>query len=253
MASAWQIYDELIEGIPVIERVTAAAIGPQWCRVTSTNGGMGMAYAFTGSSRPPLKPDATYVNAPLRDVAGLAKSWNSTEAGIGMAAINSWYSRPDVAKESGFILSTKNSWNQLFHPFSETVMGKVVTVVGHFPFAEEPLSQAAEIHILERNPQPGDHPDPACEYLIPESDVVFVSGSAFVNKTMPRLLELSQNAFTVVVGPSTPLSTRLFDYGADVVTGFVTASPRELFDCLDKPMTSAMYDFAYRVEQAVSE
>ncbi len=250
MASAWQIYDELIEGIPAIERVTAVAIGPQWCRVASTGGGMGMAFAFSGDSRPQTWGRGTFVDAPLRDVAKLAKSWNTVEAGIGVAAINSWYGRPEVAKENGFQPSAENAWNRLFHPYSEAVAGKVVTVVGHFPFAEEPLSLASELHVLERNPQPGDHSDAACEYLIPESDVVFISGSAFVNRTIPRLLELARDARTIVVGPSTPLSTRLFEHGADVVTGFVASSADELFDCLGEPMNATMYHHAHRVEQA---
>src|SRR5690606_21744369 len=119
----------------------------------------------------------------------LARSWNLAEAGMGMAAINAWFAQPDRAKENGFTPCGANSWGQVFDPYADAVAGKVVTVIGHFPFAEPPLAKAAEVRVLERMPHPGDYPDSACEFLVPDADFVFISGSAFVNKTIPRLLE----------------------------------------------------------------
>ena len=48
-------------------------------------------------------------------------------------------------------------------------------------------------------------------------------GSAAVSdKTMPRLLELSENAQgETIVGPGTPLSSVFFDYGVSDLSGFV--------------------------------
>lgn len=245
----WQIYDELIEAIPSDATVTVAAVGPRWCRVGSSEGGLGMAYAFTESSRPAWRSQADLVGQPLRAIAALAKSWNLVEAGIGMAAINAWHCHPERVAGEGFVACEANNWARVFHPYGDAVAGKVVSVIGHFPFAPEPLGQAAELRVLERSTQPGDYPDSACEYLLPDSDYVFISGSAFVNKTMPRLLRLARNATTVVLGPSTPLSTTLFAHGADVVTGFVPSSPAGLFETLADASPSGMYDFGYRVEQ----
>ncbi len=39
-----------------------------------------------------------------------------------------------------------------------------------------------------------------------------------MNKSLERLLELSQG-FTIVLGPSTPMSEVLFDYGVDMIAG----------------------------------
>lgn len=249
MTDPWRLYDELIETIPRNVTITAAAVGPRWCRVMSSAGGLGMAYLFTERSRPTLHGDGDLVGRPLREIASRAKSWNLVEAGIGMAAINAWYSHPAVAERDGFAACAANTWERVFHPYSDAVAGKVVSVIGHFPFAPEPLGRAADLRVLERSPQPGDYADSACEYLLPESDYVFISGSAFVNKTMPRLLRLARDATTIVLGPSTPLSTRLFEYGADVVTGFVPSAPVELFATLAGGTPSSMYDHGYRVEQ----
>ncbi len=35
----------------------------------------------------------------------------------------------------------------------------------------------------------GEYPEAACEYLPPEMDFAFITGSATVNRTMPRLLK----------------------------------------------------------------
>ena len=78
---------------------------------------------------------------------------------------------------------------------------------------------------LEQHPQPGELPDSACEYVLPEQDIVFVTGSAFVNKTMPRLLTLCQNAETILLGPTVPLAPQLFDFGVDCLAGFVVTEP----------------------------
>ena len=44
------------------------------------------------------------------------------------------------------------------------------------------MPDAAELNILERNLFEGDYPDSACEYLLPDMDYVFISGSASSTK-----------------------------------------------------------------------
>jgi len=129
------------------------------------------------------------------------------------------------------------------------VADKKVAVIGHFPFAQKALEAAGEYICLERNPQPGDYPDSACEYLLPECDYVFISGSAFVNKTAPRLIELSHNAHTVLVGPSVPLNPVLFDHGVDTITGFVSPNPQQLDRALAGVNMKGMFAAGYRVHQ----
>ena len=96
----------------------------------------------------------------------------------------------------------------------------------------------------------GDYPDSASESLLPECDYVFITGSSFVNKTIPRLLELSRNATTVMIGPSTPASPILFDYGVDVITAFACDQGALLDEALDGNLLGGMYEAGMRVERA---
>ena len=224
MSQPWEIYDALLDGLPDDVVVRTAGQGPRWSRVLNSAGGVGTAWTMDVRSRPALGGDGPLDGRALRDVGALAKSWNLAEASIGQAAINSWYSREQTAAANGFEPTGEGlTWRQVFDPYQEMIVGKRVAVIGHFPFAEAALAGAGEYICLERNLQPGDWPDSACEYILPECDVVFISSSSFVNKTAPRLIELSRDAHTVLVGPSTPLNPVLLDYGVDTVTGFIAA------------------------------
>jgi len=48
-----------------------------------------------------------------------------------------------------------------------------------------------------------------------------MTASTLVNKTMPRLLALSQGARIVVAGPTTPLHPLMFNYGIEMLGGFL--------------------------------
>ena len=243
----WEIYDRLIEDIDPHVSVQSAAIEGKWCRVTTSEGGAGMAFHMPVESMPrgleePLEGRA------LRDVAACAKSWNFVEAGMGMAAINAWYALPERAEANGFTPCAQNNWQNLFDPWAERSAGARVAVIGHFPFAAAALPNVSELLILERIVQPGDYPDSACEYVLPTCDYVFISGSAFVNKTMPRLLELSKDATTIVVGPSTPAAPLLLEYGVDHLTTFSTQQASLLEQALGGQLMGGMYEAGRRIE-----
>lgn len=106
-----------------------------------------------------------------------------------------------------------------FSDYALAVQNKKAAVIGHFFNLEKFLTNAASVSVLERKPWPGDFPDSACEYILPEQDFVFITGSAFINKTLPRLLQLSGKSRAIVLGPSTPMSPVLFKFGADELSG----------------------------------
>jgi uncharacterized protein (DUF4213/DUF364 family) len=82
---------------------------------------------------------------------------------------------------------------------------------------------------LEMNPREGELPPFAAEEVIPESDLVVITGTTLINKSLERLLELSRGKICVVLGPSTPMSDVLFDFGATVIAGVRVVDPDRLF------------------------
>ncbi len=157
---------------------------------------------------------------PLVDLAELSLSWTPREAAIGMAAI---CAACNIA--SRFAGAEEVNGRDLL---LRKAAGKKVGVIGHFPWIDEIRSAAGALTIFEQRQQEGDLPQQAEEYLLPHLDVVAISGSALSNKSLPRLLELACHAWVMIVGPSTPLSVIMFDYGVDALSGCVARDPEEL-------------------------
>ncbi|MGC9019500.1 MAG: Rossmann-like domain-containing protein [Candidatus Bipolaricaulaceae bacterium] len=102
----------------------------------------------------------------------------------------------------------------------------VVGVVGYIdPLIRDLRTRAREVIVFERNlARPGVLPDWAVETELPRCDVVFITGTAFANKTIGRLVELSQGR-VAVIGPSTPLWAGLLTRGIDALFGARARNP----------------------------
>jgi len=94
-----------------------------------------------------------------------------------------------------------------------------IAVVGRFPWIPKLRTIATTLWVIEQSPQEGEFPAEAAEDLLPQADVVGITGTSFINHTIDRLLALSKSSFVIVLGPTTPLSPTLFDYGADILAG----------------------------------
>jgi len=76
--------------------------------------------------------------------------------------------------------------------------------------------------VLEKRPQGDDLPADAAHEVIPQADVVAISGTTLMNRTFDPLIALCRpDALVVVLGPSTPLSPVLFDHGVHILSGAV--------------------------------
>ena len=215
----WEIYDALIREIPPHLKVKDCLVGTAWTLLRSSTTGAALGH-FAGKQR--LNLVGKILGRPVQEIAQYAKSWNPCEASLGIAAINSALNteesfraiyRGDIAEQPQV---------SIFTYMKDQVKGKNVAVVGHFPDLDV-LEDICSLSILERNPQSGDYPDSACEYILKDQDYVFITSSTLMNKTLPRLLELSADAFVCLVGPSTPLHPVLFNFGIDLLAGILTA------------------------------
>ncbi len=220
----WELYDALIEEIPDDIIVDDVVVGGAMTYVEA-NGSIGLAAYRDYIQRAPMMTGSR-IGKPLKEVAGCVKSWNLPEASIGHSAINAWCNHPDVARRAGVkVPERKHVGERMNDPFIKSqslVKGKKVCVVGHFPFLEKLIAPVCDLSIVEWDPEEGDYPYSACEYLLPECDYAFLTCAAIGDKSMPRLLELSENAEVVtIVGPGTPLSSVFFDYGVSDLSGFV--------------------------------
>ena len=228
----WAVYNRLIDSIPEGIAVRGYCLGTHWSYVEADSG-MGVAWTASGGQKRMYKGDLR--GRELREVAQLAKSWCFEEATLGIAALNAWYAQRDKLDPLGARYDepielpdgTRRKMDA-FELHADQMDGKNVVMVGHFPHPERLVERGAHLTILERRVRDAlDTPDPACEYVIPDADLVFYTGVTLINKTAPRLLELAKNAHVVMVGPSVVMSPTLFDFGVDMLAGSVVADPEK--------------------------
>ena len=223
MKNNWELYDSLIGEIPSGLVVEECIIGLHWTYVRA-GAYAGVAMTVQGSSLSGLA-GGPIVGKSLRDAAAGMKSWDMLQASVGVAACNAWFNAPDKMAALGLGSESGGAGKSIFDEPLDTLSGKKVAVIGHFPYIEKQLGGKCRLSVLERRPQEGDFLDSACEYLLPEQDVVFMTGMTLTNKTLPRLLTLTQNTRTVLVGPSSPITPILFRFGVDSIAGFYVTDP----------------------------
>jgi len=176
--------------------------------------------------KPPMvKEPGSLLNKSAQELAQFAYSPSILEAAIGMATINSLL---DVDVDACIELNAAEL-------IMEKGEKKKVAIVGHFPFVPKVREVAAQLWVIEKNPKAGDVSETEADQLIPQADLVAITGTALTNHTMDHLLErCSPTAYVIILGDTTPLSPVLFDYGADAVSGTQVVDPALVFRCVSE-------------------
>jgi uncharacterized protein (DUF4213/DUF364 family) len=183
--------------------------------VLSKHCGLASTFHEPHPSHRPVKHAGSLAGLSALELAQYARSDNVLEASIGMAAINSLIDIDEArcVKENALdVLARKGK-------------GKNIAIVGRFPWTPKLRMIARTLWVIEQSPQKGELPAEAAEDVLPQADVVGLTGTSFINHTVDRLLALSKNSFVVMVGPTTPLLTVLFDYGVDILAGAKVVEP----------------------------
>ena len=212
-----EIYEKLTQPILPDIKIRSSSQGLWWTCVTSDMGS-GMAMTFQDRIG---KAWENPENLNLHEVAQWIFDWDLRRCSFGMAAINAFWNSHDMIEKNfkGTIKYNSPGKNTLTEFVSKKLEAdQTVVSVGHFPFLDNIVHE--NLHILEKKPQQTrDLPDTACEGVLPRADIALITGSSFVNKSLPRLLELAQNAHIMLLGPSTPLFPGLAQYGVKKIIG----------------------------------
>ncbi len=148
----------------------------------------------------------------LRELAFFAHSSNYLESSLGIAAINSFFNDPegDFQELNGIDLIRAVS------------TGKRLAFIGHFPFVDLFRGIAAEVMVFEKAPRDGDIPDCEMPHRLPAADVVVITSTTLSNHSLDKVLSSTRHdAYRILLGPSTPLSPVLFDFGINALCGTV--------------------------------
>lgn len=213
-----RILDDLISSLSEDSIVREVYTFVFWTAVISKNCGLASTFREEHSHHDGVVKEAGNLRGKSAlKLAEYAKSDNLLEASIGMATINSLI---DVDESKCIV---QNALDIL----TEKGKDRNIAVVGHFPWVSNLGKVARNLWVLEQKPQAGDLPAEEAERVLPQADVIAITGTSFINHTIEKLLDWSKGKFIVLVGPTSPMSPVLFDWGIDIISGVKVVDIRE--------------------------
>jgi len=228
--TSMRILDDLISAIDTEAEVKDIRLGLFYTGVWTRNCGLAATLPrdVLLKEPPAVREPGHLISQDASELVAMAYSKRLLEAAIGMAAINSLL---EVAGEQCLELNAASL-------IAEKGKNKRVAIVGHFPFVPSLREVAAELWVIEKNPHQGDFAEVEAKNLIPQAQVVGITGTAFINHTVDELLKLCHpEAYVVVLGGTAPMSRVLFDYGIDAVCGTKVVDPELALRCVSQGAT----------------
>ncbi|MEY4581777.1 MAG: hypothetical protein RL701_6480, partial [Pseudomonadota bacterium] len=227
---SWELYDWLLARVASPAAVSRVLLGMQWGVAESqadSQSSKALGLCFSPVDVPRTLPwPGTLVGRTAIEVSHWLRSFDAAEACVALATLNSVVNAEDnpCSARAEPLSDVGPQHLRVFSHFAPQLTGAKIAVVGRYPGLEQVFSHL-NYSCLERRPNADTLPDSACEYVLPEADVVFLTASAIANKTLPRLLELSQHATVILMGPSLPWLADWADFGVDYLAGVVVKEP----------------------------
>jgi uncharacterized protein (DUF4213/DUF364 family) len=215
-----KLIDDLLATLPD-GPVRLVQVGAFWTAVVVEAGGQrrcGLASTLRDGhdhhygGGPAVRDAGRLMEQSARELAKLAHSQSLMEAAIGIATINA------------LLPSQEERWVDLNaeEVIAQHGAGKRVVLVGHFPFIPRLRESVGSLQVLELRPREEDVPAESASQIIPQADVLAITGTALINRTFEELMAFRRpDALVLVLGPSTPLSPVLFDHGVHLLSGSV--------------------------------
>lgn len=214
------LLDALLTALPD-GKIRGVCVGAFWTAVVvEVNGATRCGLAATlfnpadhhHTDQPDVRDAGNLLARDARALAELARASSRLEASIGVATINALLPPPRE-------LSANINAEEVL---AREGIGKRVALVGHFPFVSRLRERVGTLWVLEEQPRGDDLPASAATEIIPQADVIALTGTTIINHTFDALMALRRaDARVLVLGPSTPLSPILFAYGVDILSGAI--------------------------------
>ena len=211
------ILDSIRQGLTEDAPVREVRRGLNWTAVVSRGCGLASTMAQGGCCQEAGGREGSLTEMSALELIRYGIEGGTVKRSLALAALNSLL---DVDPHK----HTDIEGLQLVKKFAK---GKNISVIGHFPNLEWLAQEAENLWIIEKQPRPGDHPEDKGSDFLPRSDIVVISSTTLINNTLAGILALAKKeSVKMLLGPSTPLSPRLFEYGIDLLAGSVVTDPQ---------------------------
>lgn len=210
-----------------------AIIGAKISAVTLNNGEIGSAFVLTEELKEGDDPfifSKEAIGKKAIDVAKWALDPNEhiLRRTLGMATINACAFSQPIANEN--VEATF-----AVEVFEEDIVG----FVGYIrPLVKKLKDNVKRVIVFDNRETEEVYPPEKQAELLPMCDVVYITGSSFINHTIDTLLEHCSNARDIVlVGPTTPMFPKAYEgTKVRVISGGIwrKETKEEMFECIAK-------------------
>jgi len=219
-----EILNHVLSAIDTDEPVDDIVRGLYWTAVVSSSCGLSStmfrdcSHGHSDNAEPVLMTGKS-----AAELARLSLSTDIGKASLGLAAINSLIPVD---------LSRYTEVNAA-HILMEKGRGRNVSIIGHFPFVDDLKEVTENLWVIEKWQRPGDYPEEDASRYLPQSDVIAISSTTLINHTLESLLPLCpKSSFTMLLGPSTPMSAVILDHGIDMISGSLVVDQPLALTCI---------------------
>jgi uncharacterized protein (DUF4213/DUF364 family) len=198
-----------------LRKLAKVMIGIGYTAVLLDDGSCGVSFTFRNELGPEcglIDEAGELTGRNCGEIIDWAMDMNLAKCAVGLACINA------VLQQYLEGFSTGNALDEIdFRP------GDTVGMIGYFkPVIDKVEGKAKDIFIFERNiTDKGMLPDWAEDIYLPKCDVVIITGTTLLNKTLDGILEKCKKAREIVVmGPTASLCPQVLrDYGVTLLAG----------------------------------
>ncbi len=114
--------------------------------------------------------------------------------------------------------------------------GQDVVIVGDFPFINELRSVVGQLHVLELKDIAHGLPTEQWEMVLQNCHVAAITSTALLTRYMAYFLHQTEKAYTILLGPSTPMSKAFYPWGVSALAGSKVKNIREVFEGIKQDM-----------------
>ena len=162
---------------------------------------------------------------------------------------------PETEKESLKLAAANSYWNrgtEHYIPFDRywaddiDFAGKTVGVVGAMKQIRARYSGIAKkIYVFDfmADAEKDILPAELEEKILPECDVISITGSSIQNGTLPHLLEICKGKYVCLAGPSVPQCEALFDFGISKISGMTIGDAEKMREFIRSDTPGTPYVF----------
>lgn len=211
-------------------RTTDVRIGLGYTAVLLENGRCGLAYTLHEQEFESccVVPEAgRLIGRRAAELIPWTDSTDVISCAVGLAAVNAVVAPPADSVEADISL--------LLPVGPDDVVG----MIGYFgPLVPVIRERARDLCIFERKPDPGYGilPDSETVNLLPGCQVVILTATALLNRTIDNLLELCGNAREIaILGPTTPFIPEVFSRrGVTLLSGLEAIDPGKVLQIVSQ-------------------